>query len=79
MIGSCIIPKPKEKKTEEKSELKEKEKREKKRRKKKEKKEEKKSKLLVLVYTLTSGAMNSGVPQKVLVVEPNHMPSLQRP
>jgi len=28
---------------------------------------------------LTSGAMNSGVPQKVLVVLPNHMSSLQRP
>lgn len=27
----------------------------------------------------TSGAMNSGVPQNVLVVEPNHMSSLQRP
>ena len=27
----------------------------------------------------TSGAMNSGVPQKVLVVEPYHMSSLQRP
>ena len=28
---------------------------------------------------LTSGAMNSGVPQNVLVVEPNHISSLQRP
>lgn len=27
----------------------------------------------------TSGAMNSGVPQKVLVVQPYHMFSLQRP
>lgn len=27
----------------------------------------------------TSGAINSGVPQNVLVVEPNHMSSLQRP
>ena len=28
---------------------------------------------------LTSGAMNSGVPQKVLVVDPYHMSSLQSP
>ena len=27
----------------------------------------------------TSGAMNSGVPQNVLVVFPNHISSLQRP
>jgi hypothetical protein len=27
----------------------------------------------------TSGAMNSGVPQNVLVVEPYHMSSLHRP
>ena len=30
-------------------------------------------------WTLTSGAMNSGVPQNVLVVAPYHMFSLQRP
>ena len=29
--------------------------------------------------SLTSGAMNSGVPQKVLVLDPYHMSSLQRP
>ena len=28
---------------------------------------------------LTSGAMNSGVPQNVLVVEPYHISSLHRP
>lgn len=28
---------------------------------------------------LTSGAINSGVPQKVLVLDPYHMSSLQRP
>ena len=31
------------------------------------------------IHRLTSGAMNSGVPQKVDVVEPYHMSSLQRP
>ena len=31
------------------------------------------------IYSLTSGAMNSGVPQKVLVLDPYHMSSLQRP
>ena len=31
------------------------------------------------IHSLTSGAMNSGVPQKVLVLDPYHMSSLQRP
>ena len=31
------------------------------------------------IRSLTSGAMNSGVPQKVLVLDPYHMSSLQRP
>ena len=31
------------------------------------------------IYSHTSGAMNSGVPQKVLVLDPYHMSSLQRP
>ena len=34
---------------------------------------------IIMKAPLTSGAMNSGVPQNVLVVWPNHMSSLQRP
>ena len=33
----------------------------------------------IYIVSLTSGAMNSGVPQKVLVVLPNHMFSLHKP